>query len=130
TTAEQARQALAILGRLTTEAWPAAAGRIEQANAQVGLRPVTGYPGWGERLELFAGVLETWQLLSPEVYRSEPARLAAATAARGTPQAGPPLRWRERPALGRGARSPWVPGRPPAGGGRPGPPPPGGPAAR
>ena len=115
TTAEQARQALAILGRLTTEAWPAAAGRIERANAQVGLRPVAGYPDWSERLELFAGVLETWQLLSPEVYRSEPARLAAATAPRGTPQAGPPLRWRERRALVREARSLWIRGRPEAG---------------
>ena len=112
TTAEQARQALAILGRLTTEAWPAAAGRIERANAQVGLRPVAGYPGWGERLELFAGVLETWQLLSPEVYRCEPARLAAATAPRGAPQAGPPLRWRERRALVREARSLWIRGLP------------------
>jgi very-short-patch-repair endonuclease len=115
TTAEQARQALAILGRLTTEAWPAAAGRIERANAQVGLRPVTGYPGWGERLELFAGVLETWQVLSPQVYRCEAARLAAATAPRGAPQAGPPLRWRERRALVREARSLWIGGRPEAG---------------
>jgi hypothetical protein len=115
TTAEQARQALAILGRMTTEAWPAAASRIERANAQMGLRPVAGYPGWGERLELFAGVLETWQLLSPEVYRCEPARLAAATAPRGTPQPGPPLRWRERRALVKQARSLWIGGRPEAG---------------
>ncbi|HEY1346919.1 MAG TPA: AAA domain-containing protein, partial [Streptosporangiaceae bacterium] len=112
TTAGQARQALAILGRLTTGTWPAAAGRIGRANAQVGLRPVDGYPGWGERLALFAGVLETWQLLSPRVYLAEPGRLAAATAPRGTPQAGPPLRWRERRALVKEARSLWIRGRP------------------
>jgi len=65
TTAEQARRALAILGRLTTGAWPAAASRIERANAQVGLRPVAGYPDWGERLALFAGVRRTARRGSP-----------------------------------------------------------------
>jgi hypothetical protein len=112
TTAGRARQALAVLGRLTAEAYPAAASRIERANAQVGLRPMTGYPDWGERLALFAGVLQTWQRLSPQIYLCEPARLAAATAAKDTRPADPPLRWRERRALARQARSLWISGQP------------------
>jgi very-short-patch-repair endonuclease len=118
TTPEHARAALAILAKLTTGAYGAAEERIARANAQVGLRPMAGYPDWGGRLELFAGVLATWQRLSPQVFGCEPARLAAATAPRGAGRggpAGPPLRWRERRALARQARSLWVSGRPEAG---------------
>ncbi|MDR0342040.1 MAG: AAA family ATPase, partial [Nocardiopsaceae bacterium] len=109
TTAEAARDALAVLGRLTSDSYPAAGQRIERANEQAGLRPLDGYAERAERLALFSGVLATWQRLSPEVYRSDPERLAAATARRAQ---RPRLRWRERRALVRQARSLWVSGRP------------------
>src|SRR5215471_5529169 len=47
TTAEQARQALATLAALVTEAYAAARDRIEEANAQSGLRVMRGYREWG-----------------------------------------------------------------------------------
>jgi len=121
TTPSDARKTLATLASLTTGAYAAAEERIARANAAMGLRPMAGYPDWGKRLELFAGVLATWQRLSPQVFGCDPARLAAATAPRGgggaggTGPADPPLRWRERRALARQARSLWVSGKPEAG---------------
>ncbi|HEV3295282.1 MAG TPA: ATP-binding protein, partial [Streptosporangiaceae bacterium] len=112
TTAAQARDALAVLARLTGETYPAAQERIERANAHAGLRPLAGYPDWGPRLALFQGVLATWQRLSPQVFASDPARLAAATAPHGSATDSPAPRWRERRALARQARSLWVSGQP------------------
>jgi very-short-patch-repair endonuclease len=117
-TAGQAKEALTILARLAAEIYPAAADRIGQACTQTGLRPATSYAEWAGRLALFAGVLETWRKLSPEVYRSEPELLAAATAPRGEGGARhgeggqPPLRWRERRALANQAKSLWLGDRP------------------
>jgi AAA domain/Protein of unknown function (DUF4011) len=111
TTTEQARQAVTVLGTLTTSSFPAAAARIEQANAQTGLRPAESYQEWARRLELFSGVLATWQRLSPEVYRHDVAALAAATAPRATRS---PMPWGERRSLVKLARSLWVSGRPAA----------------
>jgi len=107
--ADQAREALAVLTRLTTASFAAARQRIERANAQVGLRPVTGHAEWGQRLALFSGVLATWQRLTPEVYTSDPARLAAATAPRQDRAAMP---WAERRSLAKQARSLWLSGKP------------------
>ncbi len=108
-TAAQAREALAVLARLKAVSHPAAQDRIGRANAQVGLRPMVGHTDWGPRLALLAGVLTTWQRLAPEVYQCEPERLAAATA----PRPGrPPMRWRERRALAKTARSLWIGGKP------------------
>ena len=115
TTAGQAHDALAILAALVTDAYPAARDRIEEANAQTGLRVMRSYREWGERLALFSGVLATWQRLSPQVYLSDPARLAAATAPREERPATPgaaALGWRERRALAKQARSLWVKGQP------------------
>src|SRR5207247_6753402 len=92
--------------------YPAAADRIQRANAEAGLRPMAGYPDWGQRLALLQGVLATWRRLSPEVYRCEPARLAAATAPKAARPTDPPLRWRERRALVKEARSLWISGEP------------------
>jgi very-short-patch-repair endonuclease len=111
TTTEQARQAVTVLGTLTTSSFPAAAARIEQANAQTGLRPAESYQEWARRLELFSGVLATWQRLSPEVYRHDVAALAAATAPRATRS---PMPWGERRSLVKLARSLWLSGRPAA----------------
>lgn len=108
TTAEAARDALAALAKLTTGSYPAARERVERANAQAGLRPMSGYPEWGERLALFSGVLATWQRLDPGVYRSDPALLAHATAPRSEERDGPELGWRERRALVRQARALWI----------------------
>ncbi|HEV2376127.1 MAG TPA: AAA domain-containing protein, partial [Streptosporangiaceae bacterium] len=108
-TAEQAREAVTVLARLATESYPPARQRVGRANTQAGLRPLTGYAEWGERLALFSGVLATWQRLAPEVYRSEPERLAAATAPRAERSAMP---WLERRKLLQRARSLWVQGRP------------------
>ncbi|HEY6275520.1 MAG TPA: AAA domain-containing protein [Streptosporangiaceae bacterium] len=119
TTAAHARDALAILARLTGETYPAARERIERANAQAGLRPLASYEDWGPRLALFQGVLATWQRLSPQVFTSDPARLAAATAPRGAGSAdlpatatSPALGWRERRSLARQAGALWVSGQP------------------
>ncbi|HEY7430397.1 MAG TPA: AAA domain-containing protein [Streptosporangiaceae bacterium] len=111
-TADQARAALAALTRLTTVTFPAARQRIERANAQVGLRPMTGHADWGERLALFSGVLATWQRLTPEVYTSDPDRLAAATAPRPDRPAMP---WAERRSLAKQARSLWLTDSKPSG---------------
>jgi very-short-patch-repair endonuclease len=108
--ADQAREALAALTRLTTVSFAAARERIERANAQVGLRPMAGHAEWGQRLALFSGVLATWQRLTPEVYVSDPARLADATAPRQDRAAIP---WAERRSLGKQARSLWLTGKPP-----------------
>jgi very-short-patch-repair endonuclease len=113
-TGEQAREALAILGRLTSESYPAAWERIERANEQAGLRPTRSHAEWAERLALFSGVLATWQRLAPEVYSARPDQLAAATAPRGDGPGDDEQRpgWRDRRALVRQARSLWVSGRP------------------
>src|SRR6266568_2061816 len=108
-TAAQARAALEILARLASDIFPAARERIERANAQTGLRPVNSYADWSGRLALFAGVLATWQRLSPDVYSSGPEQLAAATAPRAS---RPPMPWGERRALAGEARSLWIAGRP------------------
>jgi very-short-patch-repair endonuclease len=108
-TADAASQALSMLARLATESFPAAGQRIARACEQVGLRPPASYEDWGERLALFAGVLATWQRLSPEVYRSDPALLAEAIAPRGTRAR---QSWRERRELARQAKSLWITGRP------------------
>jgi very-short-patch-repair endonuclease len=115
TTAAHARDALAILATLVTDGYPATRQRIEEANAQTGLRVMRSYREWGERLALFCGVLATWQRLSPLVYLSDPDRLAAATAPREGRPASPAatsLGWRERRALTKLARSLWVNGQP------------------
>ena len=60
-------------------------------------------------------MLATWQRLSPQVYLSDPGRLAAATAPRESGPAIPggiQLGWRERRALAKQARSLWVKGQP------------------
>ncbi|MBO0775964.1 MAG: DNA helicase, partial [Actinobacteria bacterium] len=114
TSGEQASDALTVLSRLTTDAFPAAWQRMEQANEQAGLRPTRSTAEWAQRLALFSGVLATWQRLRPEVYSSQPDRLAAATAPRSERAAGgwPRLGWRERRALAAQARSLWIAGRP------------------
>jgi very-short-patch-repair endonuclease len=108
-TADQAREALATLTRLTTVSYPAARERIEQANAQVGLAAMAGHAEWGQRLALFSGVLTTWQGLDPSVYTSDPAQLAAATAPRQDRAAMP---WAQRRTLAKQARALWLNGRP------------------
>ena len=62
------------------------------------------YREWGERLALFSGVLATWQRLSPQVYLSDPARLAPRHHARTglRPPGATQLGWRERRALAAG----------------------------
>jgi very-short-patch-repair endonuclease len=108
----QAREALRVLTQLTTVGFPAAQQRIERASAQVGLAPPAGQAGWSQRLALFSGVLTTWQRFSPEIYTSDPARLADATAPRGDRGDIP---WAERRNLAKRARSLWLgSGRPPA----------------
>jgi very-short-patch-repair endonuclease len=109
TTGEQARDALALLGRLAAETYPAAWDRLERACQQTGLRPPRSHAEWSERTALFQGVFTTWQRLRPEVYSADPGQLAAATAPKGE---GPKLGWRERRALAAQARSLWITGEP------------------
>ena len=109
TTGEQARDALAVLGRLASASYPAARERIERACQQTGLRLPASHAEWAGRLALFSGVLATWQCLDPQVYAAEPDRLAAATAPRDQ---RPALGWRERRALAAKARSLWISGHP------------------
>ncbi|NRQ40321.1 AAA family ATPase, partial [Nonomuraea sp. NN258] len=105
-TPEQARQAADLACRLHSHLLPMLAYRVERACEGRGLKAPDGHLERVARLRLFAGVAETMKRLSPRVFASDPAALAAATG--GGAELMRPLGLRERHALRKRARSLWL----------------------
>lgn len=109
-TAEQARQAADLASRLHSHLLPLLAYRVDQACAEVGLRAPSGHRERVSALQLFAGVAQTMRRLSPRVFESGPARLAAAVGDGGPARltGGSSIGLRERHTLRKQARALWL----------------------
>ncbi len=81
---------------------PMLADRLGRAIEETGLQRPDGYAECARRVRLYAAIGQTLRTLAPEVYGSRPDALAAAA------DDGRDLRFGERRALRRQARSLWI----------------------
>ncbi len=101
-TPEHVMQACDLAARLSSNGLPMLADRLGRAGEETGLRRPGDYVECAARVRLYAAIAQTLRTLAPEVYSSQPGALAAATGD------GRDLRFGERRALRKQARSLWI----------------------
>ncbi len=105
-TAEDARRAGELASRLSSHILPMLTDRCRRAAEETGLRQPASYREAPGQIQLYAGIARTLRVLSATVYESCPERLAAASGD------GTGIKFRERHALRKQARSLWRAGEP------------------
>jgi very-short-patch-repair endonuclease len=103
-TTEDARRASALASRLSTHILPMLTDRARRAADETGLRQPDRYRDAAEQIQVYTGIARTLRILSATVYESSPERLAVANGD------GTGIKFRERHALRKQARSLWLAG--------------------
>ena len=105
-TAEDARRAGDLASRLSSHILPMLTDRCRRAAQETGLGQPASYREAARIIQLYANIARTLTVLSATVFASGPERLAAATGD------GADIKFRERHALRKQARSLWRAGEP------------------
>ncbi|HKB29605.1 MAG TPA: AAA domain-containing protein, partial [Streptosporangiaceae bacterium] len=105
---DQVRDACGLAAQLSSHTLPMFSDRLGRASDETGLRRPGTHLERAGRMRLYAAIGQTLRTLAPEVFSASPAALAAATGDGGG------LRFGERRALRKQARSLWIAGANPA----------------